>query len=94
MIPILLAGWFAFAGCAREHLRGAVTPSDDGGTYLSILDDNGGKCGPILVDGEEWPHAIGEPGPIEPGRHTLACGAELSFEIPPGVVFEFDYWGP
>ena len=86
---------FATHACVDDgYLRGAVKSSDDGKTYLAIIDDNGGACGPIYVDGEKWPYAIGTPGPIEPGRHTIACGTEISFEIPPGVVFSFDYWGP
>ena len=82
------------SGCDDGHLRGSVTPSDDDRTYLAVVDDNGGQCGPILVDGEKWPYAIGQPGPIEPGRHTIECGGALSFEIPAGVVYSFDYWGP
>ena len=81
-------------GCGDGHLRGQVSPSPDGRTYLVVADDNGGRCGPIRVDGSLWPHAVGERGQIEPGRHTIECGTELSFEIPEGVVFSFDYWGP
>jgi len=88
------AAALAFASCGDGHLRGKVTPSEDGGSWLVVVDDSGGACGPILVDGQEWGHAIGEPGPVAPGRHTAACGTELSFEIPEGVVFELDYWGP
>lgn len=76
------------------HLRGSTTESSDGQTYLSILDDNGGGCGPILVDGQAWPHKIGVPGLIAPGIHRIECGGGLELEIPPGVIFHFDYWGP
>ena len=76
------------------HLRGSTIESSDGRTYLSILDDNGGGCGPIQVDGQVWPHKIGVPGLISPGIHRIECGGELEFEIPPGVIFSFDYWGP
>jgi len=53
----------------------------------------------MTVDGKIWPHAIGKPGPIEPGRHTISCGSEtygpqISFSIPPRIIFKFDYWGP
>jgi len=92
---------FAFAflstllvSCDDGHLRGSVVESSDGGTYLVVADDNGGHCGPITVDGQLWPHGIGERGKIEPGLHSIGCGGEITFQIPPGVVFEFDYWGP
>ena len=94
---LLLAGlFFLLTACSNEnsHLRGSVTPSTDGKTYLTVVDDNGGGCGPILVDGERWPYAIGEAGEISPGVHEIACGGALKFEIPEGVVFRFDYWGP
>lgn len=68
--------------------------SEDGNTYLSIVDDNGGKCGPIKIDGKVWPYRIDQAGPIAPGIHTIECGSKIEFEIPPRVVFKFDYWGP
>ena len=86
--------WLGQLGCDDGQLRGSVSDSPDGGTYLAVVDDNGGQCGPIFVDGEVWPLALGERGPIEPGTHSIACGTELRFSIPEGVVFEFDYWGP
>ncbi len=82
------------SGCDKEHLRGAVKKSEDGNTYLAVVDDNGGKCGPIYVDGKEWKYKIGEPGPISPGTHFIKCGTEIEFEIPKGVIFQFNYWGP
>ena len=93
---LLLIPAFAFLiGCAEGgYLRGSVVPSKDGKTYLSIVDDNGGGCGPILVDGKKWKYALHEPGPISPGIHTIDCGGEIEFEIPAGKVFSFDYWGP
>jgi hypothetical protein len=84
----------AVAGCDDGHLRGSVEPSVDGETYLAVMDDNGGKCGPIKVDGAVWPFRIGEPGRIAPGVHSIECGTGNSFEIPKSVVFRFDYWGP
>ncbi len=80
--------------CDDGHLRGAVTPSEDGKTYFGVIDDNGGHCGPIMLDGREWTRPIGEVAEIPPGRHTISCGAEISFDVPDGVVFLFDYWGP
>ena len=35
---------------------------------------------------EIWNYPIGEPGPIEPGPHTIECGGECGFSIPEGVV--------
>jgi hypothetical protein len=84
----------ALAGCDDGHLRGSVAPSADGGTYLAVVDDNGGACGPLLLDGKPWPYKIGELGQVAPGRHQIDCGGEIGFDIPEGVVFKFNYWGP
>jgi hypothetical protein len=54
------------------------------------------------VDGEPWPHPLGVRGEIAPGIHHIDCIAlgdydpnnAIGFEIPAGVVFWFDYWGP
>lgn len=82
--------------CNHSHsqLRGSFAQSQDGKTYLAIMDDNGGHCGPINVDGRAWPYPIGRPGQIEPGHHTIACGGDVQIDIPQGVLFKFDYWGP
>lgn len=93
-IIILLLSILAFVGCDDDYLRGEVSQSGDGKTYLSIIDDNGGQCGAIYVDGKVWPHTIGKEALISPGTHTIECGAKIEFEIPKGVVFKFDYWGP
>lgn len=82
------------AACNDGNLRGSVAKSSDGKTYLAVVDDNGGKCGPIIVDGKKWPYKIGEVGPIAPGRHKIECGGWINFDIPQGVIFRFDYWGP
>ena len=75
-------------------MRGTYTSSQDHKTYLAVVDDNGGHCGPIKVDGKVWPYPIGEAGQIEPGTHTIWCGGAIQFDIPEGVVFKFKYWGP
>ncbi|SKA28490.1 hypothetical protein [Novilysobacter spongiicola] len=82
------------AACGDDgHLRGHLTNSPDGKTYLSIADDHNG-C-PIKVDGQAWTVPVGTPKPIEPGEHKIECyGGEIRFVIPEGVVFNFDYWGP
>ena len=88
-----------FAGCENRDLRGKWVRSSDGKTYLVVDHDNGGACGPMIVDGREWPHAIHSPGQIEAGIHKISCGDLgpnyfIEFEIKPGTTFYFDYWGP
>lgn len=92
LLPLLFA--IALVACDDGYLRGSVTISSDGKTYLAIVDDNGGGCGPIFVDGKIWSHSIGEAGLIASGRHKIQCGGWIEFDIPEGVVFHFDYWGP
>lgn len=91
VVLLLLA---TLLGCEERPLRGSIMASADGKTYLAIVDDNGGHCGPIKVDGRTWMHRIGEVAPISPGTHTITCGTEIKFDIPRGVTFRFDYWGP
>ena len=93
LIIIVGLGYF-FSTSTGGYLRGSVKKSIDGKTYLNVIDDNGGGCGPMIVDGKLWPYKINEKGLISPGVHTIKCGGEIGFEIPPGVVFSFDYWGP
>ena len=81
-------------GCADRNVRGRSTKAADGLTYLSIEDDNGGKCGPIIVDGKPWPHPLKVAGPISPGTHQLKCGSDIAISIEAGTIFHFDYWGP
>ncbi|MEM7400965.1 MAG: hypothetical protein AAF304_03335 [Pseudomonadota bacterium] len=81
--------------CSRDvYLRGEVETSDDGLTYFSLVDDNGGSCKSVLLDGRPWPHKIGERGRVEPGAHEIDCNGVIGFDIPKGVIFKFDYWGP
>ena len=80
--------------CTGGDIRGKSTTSADGGTYLTIADDNGGKCGPLLVDGKVWLHPIDRPGKVQPGRHVIACGGEIPVQIDSGQTYRFDYWGP
>ena len=94
LIALSIVVAVSITACDDGHLRGNVSPSSDGKTYLAVDDDNGGHCGPIIVDGKIWKHKIGEAGPISPGRHKIECGGWINFDIPSGVVFRFDYWGP
>jgi hypothetical protein len=93
-IAVPLIALVSCIACGDSDLRGTYKPSGDGNTYLAVVDDNGGHCGPLTVDGKLWRHKIGEAAPIEPGHHTIACGAEIQFDIPRDVVYKFDYWGP
>ncbi len=92
IFPIISAA--LFVGCDDGFLRGRVEKSTDGKTYLAVVDDNGGHCGPLTVDGKIWPYKINEVGPITPGGHVIDCGGSISFTVPAGVIFKFDYWGP
>ena len=91
LFSILVA---SFCSCGDGILRGEEVTSLDGQTYLVVKDDNGGGCGPILIDGVEWNFKINEPGKINPGVHTIECGGKIEFEIKEGTIFYFDYWGP
>ena len=92
----LLLTFLLASACGERELRGTSTPSKDGRTYLVVVDDNGGKCGPLFVDGQEWKFAINEPGEITPGVHEIRCGSsgDTQFEVKAGTTFHFDYWGP
>ena len=82
-------------GCRQGDLRGTWSDSDDGGTYLSI-DEPNGSCR-LHVDGQPWPHRIGEAGRVEPGSHEIHCGnPDLVYrvEVQPGTTYRFNYWGP
>ena len=80
--------------CGESDLRGTFKPSKDGKTYLAVVDDNGGHCGPMKVDGKLWPHPIGEMGEVSPGHHKIECGGEIEFDVRQSVVYKFNYWGP
>lgn len=84
----------SLSACVDDgHLRGHVTASPDGNTYLAIVDDRDGCA--LKVDGRLWTAGAGEAQPISPGEHTIDCdGEEIGFIVPEGVVFNFDYWGP
>ena len=84
----------ATVGCTSRQLRGRSTPSENGGTYLVIADDNGGRCGPLHVDGVPWPHAVGAPGAVRPGEHVVECGTKITIRVDSATTFRLDYWGP
>lgn len=79
---------------ATYELRGRYKTSVDGKTYLVIEDDNGGKCGPLYVNENIWPHALNSKGEVEPGQHSIECGAGIRVYIKEGTIYYFDYWGP
>lgn len=85
---------FTIQGCTKTELRGYSEASEDGQTYLVVMDDNGGNCGPIIVNNEEWPYSIGERGSVNAGEQNIECGGVISFDIKKGTTFYFNYWGP
>ena len=97
-LAVAAACFFIFGGEKNRDLRGFWSASSDGKTYLAIVDDNGGACAPLLIDKKPWPYKKGEAGPISAGSHDIRCGEGWSdgigFEVPAGVVYHFDYWGP
>ena len=70
-IAIFAAAVVLCVACTNRPLRGTADKSQDGKTYLVVIDDNGGHCGPIKVDGKVWAYAVGQAGRIEPGLHTI-----------------------
>lgn len=68
---IVLAMLFV-VGC-RKDLRVITKKSIDGKTYLAILDDNGGGCGPIRIDGVVWDFPLDSLREIDPGLHQIDC---------------------
>jgi len=93
---ICVAISLALTGCGDQdgELRGAVSKSADGGTYFGVADNDGGGCGPIVVDGKLWPHPLNEIAPIKPGHHEIKICSQMPFEVVAGTTYLFDYWGP
>jgi hypothetical protein len=88
----------AFVACNESDLRGSWHKSKDGRAYLTVGDDNGGQC-EMRVDGKPWNHPVGEAALIEPGHHKISCGWDspgwvFEFDIPKGISYKFNYWGP
>ncbi len=79
---------------AAYELRGRYKASEDGKTYLVIEDNNGGKCGPLIVDGNKWAHGLNQKGEVQPGNHSIECGAANGIFVKEGTIYYFDYWGP
>ena len=92
-IPLFLL--VLLTACTKDNeLRGYVKDSPDGETYLVVEDDNGGLCGPLILDGKNWPHPKGVKGLVTPGKHTLECGGSIVFTVNKGTTYHVDYWGP
>ena len=85
-------------GCNRNRdLRGKWSESPDGATYLAIDQRNGPGCRDLRVDQQPWPYEIGNPGPVEPGRHFIDCGMDgygIGVDVIEGTTYRFSYWGP
>lgn len=84
----------SLTGCGNDgHLRGHLTDSPDGKTYLAIANEQNGCL--IKVDGQVWDAPVDTPKSISPAEHKIKCyGGKVRFVSPCGVVFNFDYWGP
>ena len=89
---LLAVSFLTCASCGGENLRGSVENSPDGKTYLLVAQGN--NCNKFVVDGADWPYAIGKAGEISPGEHVIDCNGEIHFTVPAGAVFKFNYWGP
>ncbi len=94
LIATFTIAFSVLLSCTDGILRGREEKSIDQKTYLVVVDDNGGGCGPIYVDGAIWNYAINEKGEIDAGEHTITCGGTIGFSIKKGTIFYFDYWGP
>lgn len=98
VVGALLLGMVGMIACSGADLRGRSLASPDGKTYLVVEDNNGGECGELFVDGQKWQYPLHQPGPVEPGIHTIRCGLDeggaIQFEVQTGRTFYFDYWGP
>jgi len=92
---VLVAVFFVLTG-RNSDLRGTWKASKDGNTYLVVKGDDEWTPTAIHVDGAIWPHRAGVAGRIAPGIHSINCcgGGEYGFQIPRGVVYTFNYWGP
>ena len=76
----------------KRELRGVVTKSSNGETYLKIKDDCKGQ--EIFIDGFKWGYKINEKGMISPGIHRITGCGSVIIEIKKGTIYQFDYWGP
>ena len=94
---LLLGVSYYFYSCRNRNLRGWWKDSSDGKTYLVIKDDDegsGDEGNQCFLDGEPWPHKVGERGEIEPGNHEVGCPAKVGIVVRRGTEFHLDYWGP
>ncbi|NKC20211.1 hypothetical protein CWC29_015520 [Pseudoalteromonas sp. S4498] len=70
---------FALIACKGDgYLRGEVEPSQDGNTYFGVIDNNGGNCGPLLLDGKAWELPLGEVSEIESGCNSTQFSTAIS----------------
>jgi hypothetical protein len=72
---LTLRAALTLSACSDRHLRGAIENSPDGKTYFGVIDDNGGKCGSLKVDGVVWPHWMGKVFPLSEIVLTVATRA-------------------
>jgi hypothetical protein len=81
-------------GCEEREFRGRIVRSAEGQTYIIVDDDSAGKCGPMMVDGKEWPYTLHAPELIKPDSHVIMCGREVKLDIKKGTTFHFDFGPP
>ena len=99
-VSSILILFFIVCSCSiNQCLRGKISKSKDDFSYLVIVDNNGGLCGELYVDGKKWLSDINQKTKIELGTHYISCGDSLKensveFKIPSKSIFYFDYWGP
>jgi hypothetical protein len=74
----------------KRELRGFVTKSSNGETYL-IKDDCNQQ---VFIDGIKWEYKINEKGLVSPGFHKISGCGSVVIEIKKGTIYKFDYWGP
>jgi hypothetical protein len=77
--------------CMKRELRGYVSKSSNGETYLIIKDDCNQQ---VFIDGIKWDHKINEKGLVSPGVHEISGCGSVIIEIKKGTIYKFDYWGP
>lgn len=77
-----------------RYLRTSSGKSPDGKTYL-VIEDNTTKCGPIRIDGVDWPQPVQGQGEIAPGQHSISCDDPKftrQFEVKEGTIVRVQYW--
>jgi hypothetical protein len=94
LVLVVFGTWFYLYSGRNRNLRGWWTATSDGKTYLVIEDRDGSEESRCTLDGQPWTYRDGQRGEIKPGVHELRCHMKVGFNVPSGVEYHFDYWGP